>query len=36
VVRTATTEEKSGMLDRAKMVAEHARVVEKAIAGLSK
>jgi hypothetical protein len=36
VVRTATTGEKSAMLDRAKMVAEHARVVEQAIAELSK
>jgi hypothetical protein len=32
VIRSATTEEKSAMLDRAKLVAEHARVVEQAIA----
>jgi hypothetical protein len=36
VVRTATPEERSTMLDRAKTLAEHAKVVEQAIAGLSK
>jgi len=36
VIRTATVEERSAILDRAKMVAEHARVVEQAIAAVSK